>query len=138
MHGNAENLPFADQSFDAVINVEASSHYPQFPRFLSEVERVLRPGGHFLYTDHRRRPVVANWDADLADAPLRLVTHADITAEVLRGMEKNTPRKLDVISRLPVFLRRYAREGSGIPGTPYFRAMQSGEMSYRVYCFAKD
>src|SRR6478736_364002 len=34
VHGNAESLPFADQSFDAVINVEASHAYPQLPRFL--------------------------------------------------------------------------------------------------------
>ena len=55
VHGDAENLPFADQSFDAVINVEASHVYPHFPRFLAEVARVLRPGGHFLYADFRPR-----------------------------------------------------------------------------------
>ena len=55
VHGNAENLPFDDQSFDAVINVEASHLYPRFPRFLEEVVRVLSPGGHFLYTDVRPR-----------------------------------------------------------------------------------
>ena len=43
MHGDAESLPFADRSFDAVINVEASHAYPHFPRFLAEVARVLRP-----------------------------------------------------------------------------------------------
>ena len=45
VQGNAEDLPFADQSFDAVINVEASHPYFRFPRFLAEVARVLRPGG---------------------------------------------------------------------------------------------
>ena len=53
VHGDAESLPFADESFDAVINVEASHGYPDFPRFLAEVARVLRPGGHFLYADFR-------------------------------------------------------------------------------------
>ena len=38
-HGDAESLPFADESFDAVINVEASHAYPHFPRFLAEVAR---------------------------------------------------------------------------------------------------
>ena len=47
VHGDAENLPFADQSFDAVINVEASHRYPHFPRFLAEVARVLAPGRAF-------------------------------------------------------------------------------------------
>src|SRR5882757_8753515 len=51
VQSNAENLPFPDQSFDALINIESSNHYPQLPRFLAEVARVLCPGGHFLYAD---------------------------------------------------------------------------------------
>ena len=31
VQGDAENLPFPDQSFDAVINIEASHCYPRFP-----------------------------------------------------------------------------------------------------------
>ena len=58
--GDAEKLPFPDQSFDVVINVEASHCYPRFTRFLDEVARVLRPEGHFLYADVRRRPEVAS------------------------------------------------------------------------------
>jgi SAM-dependent methyltransferase len=69
VEGDAENLPFVDQSFDAVINVEASHCYPRFPRFLAEVARVLRPGGHFLYADVRPRNRFAAWDAALAAAP---------------------------------------------------------------------
>jgi SAM-dependent methyltransferase len=33
VHGNAEDLPFEDESFDVVINVEASHLYSAFPRF---------------------------------------------------------------------------------------------------------
>lgn len=50
VQGDAQNLPFPDESFDAVVNVEASHQYPDFRGFLAEVARVLRPGGHFLYT----------------------------------------------------------------------------------------
>ena len=77
VQGNAEELPFADQSFDAVINVEASHLYPHFARFLAEVARVLAPGGHFLYTDFRRRRDIAEWDAALADAPMRMLSRED-------------------------------------------------------------
>ena len=31
VHGDAQNLPFDDQTFDAVVNVEASQGYPDFP-----------------------------------------------------------------------------------------------------------
>ncbi len=37
VQGDAENLPFDAQSFDAVINIEAAHLYPQFRRFLAEV-----------------------------------------------------------------------------------------------------
>src|ERR1700757_4421321 len=62
VQGDAENLPFPDQSFDAVINIESSHCYPRFPRFLAEVARVLRPGGHLLYADLRQRVHVAEWE----------------------------------------------------------------------------
>lgn len=47
VQGDAENLPFPDESFDVVINIESSHLYAQFPRFLAEVARVLVPGGIF-------------------------------------------------------------------------------------------
>jgi ubiquinone/menaquinone biosynthesis C-methylase UbiE len=138
VQGDAENLPFADQSIDAVINIEASCLYPRFPRFLAEVARVLCPGGHFLYADFRPRHGIAEWEAALADAPMRLLSHADITAQVVRGMEKDSPRIQDLISRrVPVFLQGLARDQLSGQGSRWYRGMQSGEFSYRMYCFAK-
>src|SRR6202012_3533303 len=78
VQGDAENLPFPDQSFDAVINIESSHCYPRFPRFLAEVARVLRPGGHFLYADLRAGARIGDWEAELADAPIRWRAHAYI------------------------------------------------------------
>jgi SAM-dependent methyltransferase len=53
VHGDAEALPFEDARFDAAINVESSHCYGDMGRFLAEVHRVLRPGGHLLWTDFR-------------------------------------------------------------------------------------
>ena len=89
VHGDAQNLPFADESFDAVINVEASHGYPDFPRFLAEVARVLRPGGRFLYVDFRSYLDFSGWEAAIADAPMRVVSERVINPEVLRGLDKN-------------------------------------------------
>jgi ubiquinone/menaquinone biosynthesis C-methylase UbiE len=72
VQGDAENLPFPDESFDAVLNVEASHANPRFPRFIAEVARVLRPGGHFLYADMRGYQEISDWEAALADAPMPL------------------------------------------------------------------
>lgn len=51
MQGDAEDLPFPAASFDAVTNIESACCYPHIEAFYSEVDRVLRPGGYFLYTD---------------------------------------------------------------------------------------
>jgi SAM-dependent methyltransferase len=136
VQGDAEDLPFADQSFDAVINVEASHQYPHFPRFLAEVARVLRPGGHFLYTDSRRRPAIAEWEAALADAPMRLISERVIDDEAMRGLMANTRRSQELIRhRVPAFLVGLIRYGIGVLDWDLRR---TGGFSYRLYCFAKD
>ena len=139
VQGNAESLPFPDQSFDAVINVEAAINYQNVPRFFAEVERVLRPGGHFLYADIRYADEIAAWEAELANIPMRLVSEQVINAEVMRGLEKN--RFLDQITRrLPniAFLRGIANDYAGGPGSLIYRRLENGEASYRLFCFAKD
>jgi ubiquinone/menaquinone biosynthesis C-methylase UbiE len=139
VQGNAERLPFPDQSFDAVINVEAAINYQDVPRFFAEVERVLRPGGHFLYADIRYADGIAAWEADLANAPMRLISERVINAEVMRGLEKN--RFLEQITRrLPniAFLRRIANDYAGGPGSLLYRRLENSEASYRLFCFTKD
>jgi ubiquinone/menaquinone biosynthesis C-methylase UbiE len=138
VHGDAENLPFPDESFDAVLNVEASHAYPRFPRFLAEVARVLRPGGHFLYTDLRGDQEISDWEAALADAPMRQLSERIINPEVLRSMEKNSKRYLELMNRLPVFLRPLGRLFAGVPGTVIYRELERGRNSYRMYSFIKD
>jgi SAM-dependent methyltransferase len=136
VHGDAENLPFPDQSFDAVINVEASHSYHHLQRFLSEVKRVLRPGGHFLYADFRGRLDVSDWEAALAAMRMRLVSERTINAEVLRGMDKNSSRNQELVRRnAPVLLQPFGRLFAGVPGTLLYRDLQRGRMSYRMYCF---
>jgi ubiquinone/menaquinone biosynthesis C-methylase UbiE len=138
-HGDAESLPHADESFDAVINVEASHAYPRLPRFLAEVVRVLRPGGHFLYADFRGRSEFPGWDAALADTRMRQVSKRIINPEVVRALEKNSQRSVDLIDRLlPAFLRPFGRRFAGVPGTGLYRDIQSGKIEYRMYCFTKE
>jgi fatty-acid O-methyltransferase len=139
VQGNAENLPFPDESFDAVINIESSNHYPDLPRFLAEVARVLRPGGHFLYTDLRPRHLVADWEAMLADAPMRMLSQREINEQVMRGMEKNTEHWRGVIDRnTPPWLQRFARTLVPVPDTVVYHDLDSGILSYRMYHFLKE
>ena len=49
--GDAENLPYADNTFDLVCCVESFHHYPNPKKALSEINRVLKNGGLFLFCD---------------------------------------------------------------------------------------
>ncbi|MDD5139857.1 MAG: class I SAM-dependent methyltransferase [Verrucomicrobiales bacterium] len=138
VQGDAENLPFEPNAFDAVINVEASHCYPNFPRFLAEVARVLRPGGNFLYADFRFSENLAEWEKALAATPLKMLRAQNINAEVLRGMNRNSPRSQDLITRhLPKFLHTLGADFAGVKGSRIHNALSSGELSYRSYCFEK-
>jgi ubiquinone/menaquinone biosynthesis C-methylase UbiE len=140
VQGNAESLPFADETFDAVVNVEAALNYLNYAGFLNEVARVLRPGGHFLYADVRYGDEIAPWEATLAKAPLRVLSKRVINTEVMRGLEMK-PRLLEQITRrLPniAFVRRVAEDYAGGPGSLIYSRLETGEVSYRIYCLTKD
>jgi 2-polyprenyl-6-hydroxyphenyl methylase / 3-demethylubiquinone-9 3-methyltransferase len=49
VQGVAEQLPFADQTFDAVYCCDVLEHVDDVPATLREIARVLRSGGAFLY-----------------------------------------------------------------------------------------
>ncbi|OBF83056.1 SAM-dependent methyltransferase [Mycobacterium sp. 852002-51163_SCH5372311] len=134
--GDAQNLPFPDQSFDALINVESSIHYPDFRRFLAEAARVLRPGGHLLYTDGRFASHVPDWEAALAGAPMRMISHRDIRPEIVRGMERNSQRWQEVIDRHNSKMLRATCQF--LQGSKVYRELQGGGFSYAMYCFVKE
>ncbi len=138
LQGDAEKMPFEPDTFDAVINVEASHCYPDFPRFLAEIARVLRPGGHFLYADFRFSDGLAAWEKAILSAPLQMLRTRNINVEVLRGMNVNSDRSLDLVARrLPKFLHPLGRDFAGVKGSRIYQALLSGGLSYRSYCFQK-
>ncbi len=111
IHGDAESLPFPDGQFDAVICVESAHNYPDFGRFLSEVCRVLKPGGYLsiadLYTCDR---------FELASSLIKsakgmsLVVEADISPWVKKAVRK----RMDPGS----LFRRTSREAFRFPIGP--------------------
>lgn len=48
---DATKLEFADAAFDVVASRMATHHIPDWERALSEMIRVLRPGGYLIYSD---------------------------------------------------------------------------------------
>jgi SAM-dependent methyltransferase len=49
VHADAAALPFGDASFDAVVSMWTHTDLSDFPAVVTEVARVLRPAGPFVY-----------------------------------------------------------------------------------------
>jgi ubiquinone/menaquinone biosynthesis C-methylase UbiE len=52
VQSGAEELPFEDASFDTVVGTYILCTIPDPRRTLSEVRRLLRPGGRYLFLEH--------------------------------------------------------------------------------------
>jgi SAM-dependent methyltransferase len=59
--GNALRLPFPDGAFDRVIAAEVLEHIPEDRTAISELARVLRPGGTMAVTVPRWWPELVTW-----------------------------------------------------------------------------
>lgn len=49
--GNVEELPYADEYFDTIVNTMAFTAYPDGEKAMSEMHRVLKPGGKIVMVD---------------------------------------------------------------------------------------
>ncbi|XXY16958.1 class I SAM-dependent methyltransferase [Sorangium sp. So ce216] len=131
VEGNAMDLPFKDNSFDVVMNVESSHCYPSFDKFLSEVARVLRPGGLFSWVDARFDDRVLDLERAFALSGLDLVRQTDITQNVVQALDAISDDKKRVIEeKIPRPFRPLIMSGVAVRGTLVYNALESGKLRY--------
>jgi SAM-dependent methyltransferase len=120
--GDGMALPFKDASFDLVTANMVLEHIAEPGDVFSEVSRVLRPGGQFIFvTPNRKHPIVRTMKAILTARQRRLVAQVaegrsqlDVfptyyranTCDALAQLAKQaglTPVTLEVFSSYPMF-----------------------------------
>lgn len=96
----ADGLPFADESFDTVVSTLVLCTVDDVPATLSEVRRVLRPGGRLLFCEHvrAREPGLARWQ-DRLERPWRFVGHGCRPNRDTVGSIESSPLALDEVRR---------------------------------------
>jgi ubiquinone/menaquinone biosynthesis C-methylase UbiE len=136
--GNALNLPFENNSFDIVINVESSHRYPNVNKFFREVHRVLKPRGHFLFTDFRDDYLVDRLHRQLRNSKMEIKKQEFITPYIVKALELDHERRQRLIKRLspPVF-RPIARDFSGLKGSRMYNWFKTGRVEYLYYVMQK-
>lgn len=136
--GDAESLPQGDASFDAVLNVESSHCYGSMPKFLQQVKRVLRPGGHFLFADLRSAADRDRLHRDIQECGMTLLEHEDITPNVLAALHCESARKLALIEQsVNQPLQNAFRQFAAVEGSEVYAGFKTGETVYLRYLLQK-
>jgi len=139
VQGKAEALDFPPETFDAVINIESSHCYAPLSAFLEGVHRVLKPGGHFLFADHRDAAQIAGLRQSLTKAGLLILEEENISANVVRALELDNARKQTLINqKVPKLLRHFFNEFAGMQGThSLYATLRKGEKVYMRFVLTK-
>jgi SAM-dependent methyltransferase len=138
LSGDAEALPFGNQSFDVILNVESSHCYSHMKKFLGEVRRVLRPGGYFLFADFRDREHLDLLQEQLQSSGMIQLKKTNITANVIAALEADHSAKLGLIRReAPRLLLKLFYEFAGLVGTRVYKRFKEGKAAYLSLVFQK-
>ena len=138
IEGNAEKLPFASATFDIVYNVESSHCYGDMRAFVSEVERVLKPGGYFCWADLRETHEKDALDKVFEESPLKILFKEEITPHVLKALEQiSADKEKQIKSKVPYWLQRPFMEFAGVKSSKIYNSFQSEKMGYWHYRLRK-
>ena len=138
LEGNAENLPFEDETFDVVYNVESSHCYGNIPAFLDETYRVLRKGGKFCWTDMRDQKTMEEMQKQFFHSGFSIESRKEVTNNVLQALSEIDMERRELIRRsAPPSLRKSFETFGGVPGTPIFSALETGKIRYFRYLLSK-
>jgi ubiquinone/menaquinone biosynthesis C-methylase UbiE len=116
VEGSATDLPFPDASFDVVYSFKVLAHIPDLDRCLSEMMRVVRPGGHLVFDSYNRaslRYLIKRWwgprptssEFDEAAIDTRFTSEAEIEARVPPPGRVVSKSGIRVVTLHPAMLR---------------------------------
>lgn len=138
VQGDAEALPFEDDAFDVVVNVESSHCYRSMPTFLREVKRVLRPGGKLLWADLRAAKDAPALHEFVAQSGLVVLDQEDITACVVEALRQDSQRRVALIAQCVAKpLRHTFQEFAAVEGSEIYCAFRDRTAVYLRYVLQK-
>ncbi|MBO6920398.1 MAG: class I SAM-dependent methyltransferase [Rhizobiaceae bacterium] len=134
--GDAENLPFENDAFDIILNIESSHCYANMDAFVREVERTLKPGGLFSWADLRGPSMMENTDAAFSTTKLTILSEKSLAEGVVPALDHTSESKTDIIKRFPMF-KRFMNEFAATKGTRLYNGIKSGKVLYLARRYQK-
>lgn len=139
VQGNAEKIPFENETFDVVLNVESCHAYGSVPKFLREVKRVLRKGAFFLCTDLRSPAGMNNLRNHLLNSGLKLIKEDVISNNVVRAIEhEEAIKKKRIEDNVPKWFQNTFKEFAGVKGSEIHTGLKTNELVYHSFVLVKD
>jgi len=116
VQASADDLPFADDSFDTAVSTVVLCSVPDQAAALREVRRVLRPGGRLLFAEHVRSddPGRAKWQ-DRLERPWTKIANGCHPNRDTRAALESAGFEVDVAERgeLPMVPRHVKPDIAG-------------------------
>ena len=138
VEGDAEKLPFGDNTFDVIYNVESSHCYGHMEVFVSEVFRVLKAGGVFAWVDLRVAETMKKDDIIFMNSNFKLLFKEEITPNIVHALDITSDRKeRDIVKRVPWPFKKSFGEFAALRGSQIYEAFKKGTMGYWRYRLQK-
>ena len=129
--GDSENIPFENEYFDVVINVESSHCYPSVPNFINEVSRVLKPGGSFLYCDFLINSSIDDHLDKLSHSHLIAENYTNITSNIIKASDLMTEQRKNLLKTVKSsFLKRVLESFAAVKGSKIYNFFVDGHYKY--------
>lgn len=127
-----------NETIDIIINVESGHCYPDFKKFIQEVDRVLTPGGYFCYSDFRPTHEWEKVEEQLKSFSLKIVKRENISDNVMHSLKLDEERKWKLIeNRLGPILRFFFKQIGGVKGSHIYEGLSKGTMISMAYVLQK-
>lgn len=156
IQGDATNLPFPDNHFDAAVTVHVAMNIPDKAMLYSEARRVLKPGARFVIYDilqgeggdvlypapWAREPSISHLATPkemfnyLSESGFSLLHEADSTSESHRWLEERT-EEVPTEKRLPITTQLLFGDAAGEMTKNQLRGLSERRMlTYSFICEA--
>ncbi len=135
LDGRFEEIPLKDASVDAVWSQDALLHSGDRRRVLTEVDRVLKPGGRFVFTDPMRAddcpegvldPILARIHLSDLGSPGFYRREADRLGWSDHGDEDHTAQLVRHYTRVLETTQSEEQRLTGLISAPYIERMKAG------------